>query len=185
MKYLLTGFLLIAAVVGHPTPLAEVPARTYATALFKDSRPAEGIETRVAVYLSLNTPYNRVRLHLDQVRHTCRGGVCEEARLFHGIALEKIEPADVFIDVHLAQAWVHTTIPITDALSHTTVSVRVDVVWTAAAPIQCDTLPDYTLGSPGCTRTASALGYIWTAGSPMIQGGIEPRGFLNGGLPGY
>lgn len=166
MKYLLSGIFLALGLLGHAGDHPPVPRDTAASAEFLVTTPA-GVHTDVVIGLNATGGAYAVSLSMRQTKRSCGDGTpCHEVAAMSGDVIQSVSPADAVIDPYLNRASVHAAIPFHDDLSGRDLVVRVDLVWTATGPRQCDVF----YRAVGCLRFATVTGDLATGPTWLIAG---------------
>lgn len=172
MKYLLLGLVLIAGLAGQQ-PAEPAPAsRLYAFARYETT--AAGVTTRIEIYVHQHPASSAVGLSIEQTGRTCAAGVCTEAPVISGYALQNIEQQDITIRAALDRADLHTVIVFHDDVTNADLPIQVDVIWTGTGLAHCDD----ALGVPECDRFATAVVELRRGTRYFVAGVTGPDGIL-------
>lgn len=166
MKYLLLGFFLVLGALGHASDHPPVPRDAAASAEFLDTTPA-GAHTDVVIGLNATGGTYEVSLSIRRTIRACADGApCHEVAAMTGEVTQSVSPAASVIDPFLNRASIHAAVPFHDDVSGRDLAVRVDLVWTATGPLQCDVF----YRAVGCLRFAAVTGDVTAEATGLIAG---------------
>lgn len=166
MKYLLIGLFLVLSALGHSGNHPPVPQDAGASAEFLDTTPA-GVRIDVVIGLNATGASYQVTLSIRRTVRSCADAApCQHVAGMTGDVVQSVPPADSSIDPFLNRASVHAAMPFHDDVSGRDLVARVDLVWTATGPRQCDVF----YRAVGCLRFATVTGDV-TAGTTWLIAG--------------